>query len=292
MKGIILAGGAGTRLHPMTLAISKQLLPIWDKPLIYYPLSTLLLARIRDILIITTPMDQPLFQRLLGDGTNLGIRLSYAVQPQPKGLAQAFIIGREFVGQDRVALILGDNIFYGHGLSPSLRRAVQQTTGATVFAYQVSDPQRYGVVQFDHRGKPVSIVEKPLKPVSNFAVTGLYFYDNQVLDIASTLKPSARGELEITDVNKVYLNRNKLHVEKFGRGIAWLDTGTPESLVQASNFIQTIEERQGLKVACLEEIAYHQRFIDENQVRRLISTIKSKSYAQYLQKMLASSTVR
>ncbi|MFI5345494.1 MAG: glucose-1-phosphate thymidylyltransferase RfbA [Elusimicrobiota bacterium] len=282
MKGIILAGGSGTRLYPVTRAISKQLVPVHDKPMIYYPLSTLMLAGIRDILIITTPEDQSSFQRLLGDGAPLGLRISYAAQPKPEGLAQAFIIGKKFVGSDHVALMLGDNIFYGHGLPESLRAAVARASGATVFAYQVRDPQRYGVVEFDAKGRAVSLEEKPAAPKSNFAVTGLYFYDNAVLEIAADLKPSPRGELEITDVNKEYLKRGKLHVERLGRGIAWLDTGTHEALLQASTFIQVIEERQALKVACLEEIAFGLGYIDDKQLRALAEPMKKNEYGQYL----------
>ncbi len=282
LKGIILAGGSGTRLFPVTRAISKQLVPVYDKPMIYYPLSTLMLAGIRDILIITTPEDLPSFERLLGDGSGLGLRLSYAEQPRPEGLAQAFIIGRDFVGSDRAALILGDNIFYGHGLPDYLRSAAERKSGATVFAYQVRDPQRYGVVEFDARGKAVSLAEKPEKPRSSYAVTGLYFYDNSVLDIAANLKPSPRGELEITDVNKAYLKRGRLHVEKMGRGIAWLDTGTHEALLQASTFIQVIEERQALKVACLEEIAFNLGYIDRKQLRSLAEPMRKNEYGRYL----------
>jgi len=282
IKGIILAGGSGTRLYPVTRAISKQLVPVHDKPMIYYPLSTLLLSGIRDVLIITTPEDLSSFQRLLGDGTSLGIKISYAVQPKPEGLAQAFIIGRDFVGSDRAALVLGDNIFYGHGLPNYLRSAAQRREGATVFAYQVRDPQRYGVVAFDAAGKAVSLEEKPAEPKSNYAVTGLYFYDNSVLDVAAKLKPSPRGELEITDVNKAFLSKGALHVEKMGRGIAWLDTGTHEALLQASTFIQVIEERQALKVACLEEIAFSLGYIDAKQLRALAEPMKKNEYGQYL----------
>ena len=282
IKGIILAGGSGTRLYPVTRAISKQLVPVHDKPMIYYPLSTLMLAGIRDILIITTPEDRAGFKRLLGDGKDLGLRLSYAVQPKPEGLAQAFLIGRKFVGKDRVALVLGDNIFYGHGLPGYLRSAAERQSGATVFAYQVRDPQRYGVVEFDAQGKAVSLEEKPVSPKSNHAVTGLYFYDNSVLDIAAKLKPSARGELEITDVNKAYLKKGGLHVERLGRGIAWLDTGTHEALLQAATFIQVIEERQALKVACLEEIAFVLGYIDATQLRALAEPMKKNEYGQYL----------
>jgi glucose-1-phosphate thymidylyltransferase len=282
LKGIILAGGAGSRLHPLTKAISKQLVPIYNKPMVYYPLSTLMLSGIRDLLVITTPEDQASFQRLLGDGAELGLRITYAVQPKPEGLAQAFIIGREFVGQDRVALALGDNVFYGGFLSRVLRDAAARERGATVFGYQVRDPERYGVVEFDAEGRAVSIEEKPAKPKSSFAVTGLYFYDNTVVDIAAALKPSARGELEITDVNREYLNRGQLHVERLGRGTAWLDTGTHEALMQASNYIQAIEERQGLMVACLEEIAYRMGYISADDLRRLASAMQSNAYGRYL----------
>ena len=286
MKGIILAGGSGTRLHPLTRAVSKQLVPVYDKPMVYYPLSTLMLAGIRDILVITTPQDQESFRRLLGDGELLGLRIEYAAQPRPEGLAQAFIIGREFVGGDRVALALGDNVFHGHGLPEVLRNAAERTSGATVFGYRVRDPERYGVVAFDASGRAVHLEEKPTKPRSFWAVTGLYFYDNRVLDIAAALRPSPRGELEITDVNKAYLEAGTLHVEKLGRGYAWLDTGTPESLLHASNFIQTIQERQGLMVACVEEVAYSMGFIDARRVREIAATMKGNAYGQYLLRLL------
>ncbi len=286
MKGIILAGGSGTRLYPITMSVSKQLLPIYDKPMIYYPLSTLMLAGIREILVITTPQDQAQFQRLLGDGSRYGLRIEYAAQPSPDGLAQAFIIGREFVGSDDVALILGDNIFHGHGLPDDLRRAAERQEGATVFAYQVRDPERYGVVEFDADGRAISLEEKPRQPRSVWAVTGLYFYDNRVLDVARELKPSARGELEITDVNRTYLEWGALHVEKLGRGVAWLDTGTHESLQQASSFIQTLQERQGLMVACLEEIAYHLGWITAADVARIAEPMKKNDYGRYLLRML------
>jgi glucose-1-phosphate thymidylyltransferase len=282
LKGIVLAGGSGTRLYPVTRAVSKQLVPVYDKPMIYYPLSTLMLAGIRDILIITTPEDRPSFVRLLGDGSWAGLNISYAVQPNPEGLAQAFIIGADFVGSDRVALILGDNIFYGNDLPQHLRAAAAQKTGATVFAYHVKDPERYGVVEFDPKGRAVSLAEKPLKPKSSYAVTGLYFYDNSVLDIAAKLKPSPRGELEITDVNKEYLKKGRLNVERMGRGIAWLDTGTHEALLQASTFIQVIEERQALKVACLEEIAFNLGYIDAKHLRALAEPMRKNEYGRYL----------
>ena len=286
LKGIVLAGGSGSRLHPVTRAISKQLIPVYDKPMVYYPLSTLMLAGIRRVLIITTPHDLDLFRRLLGDGGNLGLSIEYAAQPRPEGLAQAFIIGRDFVGADRVALALGDNIFYGAHLSDYLRSAAERTVGATVFAYRVRDPERYGVVEFDAGGAAIGIEEKPQQPRSPFAVTGLYFYDNRVLDIAAGLAPSARGELEISDVNRAYLDRGELHVEKLGRGIAWLDTGTHASLTQASNYIQAIEERQGLMVACLEEIAYRMSYITAAELGRLARAMESSSYGQYLLQVL------
>jgi glucose-1-phosphate thymidylyltransferase len=286
MKGIILAGGSGSRLHPVTLAVSKQLVPIYDKPMIYYPLSTLLLAGIQEILIITTPNDQAAFQRLLGDGSQWGVSFEYAVQSSPDGLAQAFIIGEKFIGNDTVALALGDNIFYGHGFADLLRSAAHRDTGATVFGYRVSDPERYGVVEFDATGKAIDLVEKPQNPRSPFAVTGIYFYDNRVVDIAKNLKPSPRGELEITDVNLEYLRAGTLQVEILGRGMAWLDTGTHESLLHACNFIQTLQERQGLMVACLEEIAYSMGYIDHDQLMKLAEGSKKSSYGQYLMKIL------
>jgi glucose-1-phosphate thymidylyltransferase len=286
VKGIVLAGGAGTRLHPVTRAVSKQLLPVYDKPMVYYPLSALMLSGIRDILLISTPEDRPAFERLLEDGSWLGVRIAYAEQPRPEGLAQAFVIGRAFVGQDPVALALGDNIFYGQGFAAVLQRAAARSKGATVFAYRVRDPERYGVVSFDATGRAIDIEEKPKAPRSNFAVTGLYFYDNGVVDIAAALKPSPRGELEITDVNRVYLGRGDLHVEVLSRGFAWLDTGTHDSLLQASNFIQTLQERQGLRVACLEEVAFKMGFLDAAAVTRLADRMGRSAYADYLRRML------
>ena len=285
-KGIILAGGSGSRLHPMTLAASKQLMPVYDKPMIYYPLATLMQAGIRDILIITTPEDAPMFEKLLGDGSSWGIHLSYAQQPKPEGLAQAFLIGKDFIGDSRVCLILGDNIFYGHQIEETLRSAVNQESGASVFAYYVTDPERYGVVQLDADNNAIDLEEKPAKPKSHYAVTGLYMYDNDVIDIAKNIKPSARGELEITDVNKVYLERKSLKVELFERGTAWLDTGTVQSLLDAAVFIRVLEERQGLKIGCPEEIAYRQGFIDRAQLAELAKTLEKSGYGAYLQQLL------
>jgi glucose-1-phosphate thymidylyltransferase len=286
MKGIILAGGTGSRLHPLTRGVSKQLMPIYSKPMVYYPLSTLMLAGIREILVITTPHEQDGFQRLLRDGSDIGLTISYAAQPKPEGLAQAFLIGREFVGRDRVALALGDNIFYGAHFTDLLRSADARTEGATVFAYQVRDPERYGVVEFDEGGRAISLEEKPASPKSAFAVTGLYFYDNRVLDIARSLKPSARGELEITDVNRTYLASGELHVERLPRGVAWLDTGTHEALLQAANYVQAIEERQGLMVACIEEIAYRMGHITPAQLDCVARSMGSSAYGQYLLRLL------
>jgi glucose-1-phosphate thymidylyltransferase len=286
MKGIVLAGGAGTRLHPITLGVSKQLLGVYDKPMVYYPISTLMLAGIRDILIITTPEDQPSFKRLLGDGSRFGVNFSYAVQPKPEGLAQAFLIGEEFIGSDRVALVLGDNIFYGAKLSKLLRTAADREIGATVFGYHVCDPERFGVVEFDSEGNAISIEEKPKKPKSNYAVTGLYFYDNDVVNIAKNIKPSARGELEITAVNNEYLRRGQLHVEVFKRGYAWLDTGTHDSMLDAANFIRTVETRQGLQIACLQEIAYENGWMSKDDIRESVKDMLKTEYGQYLLRLI------
>ena len=286
MKGIVLAGGAGTRLHPITRGVSKQLLGVYDKPMIYYPLSVLMLAEIRDIMIITTPEDQPAFQRLLGDGSRFGVNFTYAIQPKPEGLAQAFLIGKEFIGTDHVALVLGDNIFYGANLSTLVKKAAKRESGATVFGYYVSDPERFGVVEFDKEGQAVSIEEKPKNPRSNYAVTGLYFYDNDVVKIAENIKPSPRGELEITSVNNEYLKQGRLHVEKLGRGYAWLDTGTHESMLEAANFIHTIETRQGVQVACLQEIAYNNGWLGAQEIYEGIEDMMKTEYGKYLLRVL------
>ena len=282
MKGIILAGGSGTRLHPLTTVMSKQMLPVYDKPMIYYPLSTLMLAGIREILIISTPHDLPLFRSLLGDGKALGMQFSYIEQPSPDGLAQAFVLGEAFIGNDSVAMVLGDNIFYGQGFESMLSQAVRRASGATIFAYEVSDPERYGIVEFDQEGKALSLEEKPAEPKSNFAIPGLYFYDNQVVELAKQLKPSARGEYEITDLNQIYLEQDELYVQNLGRGFAWLDTGTHDSLHQASNYVETIEKRQGIKIACIEEIAYQMKFIDREQLRMLGEAMQKNPYGAYL----------
>lgn len=287
MKGIILAGGSGTRLHPMTKVVSKQLMPIYDKPMIFYPLSTLMLAGIREILIISTPADMPLFERLLGDGSRFGIEISYAVQPSPDGLAQAYVIGADFIGDSPSCLILGDNIFYGHGITDLFNNAKSQPAGATVFAYHVKDPERYGVVEFDKQMRAISIEEKPLAPQSSWAVTGLYFYDKDVVEIAKNLRPSSRGELEITDVNRVYLERGDLHVEQMGRGYAWFDTGTPDSLLSASEFVATLERRQGFKICCPEEVAFHKGFITDSELSGLAEAYGKSSYGQYLRALLS-----